>query len=427
MFSSKPFSVVACLFLLAQTALAEKPNDNRSNSDSRLNESRQSEPSERGGKTLDQWLKELKNPDPYHRSRAVMYLIQFKDVGQHVPELIKLLRDGDASPRMKTILALQMIYIPQVHRQLVIKELGRCVASSSSQSIHKYEALKSLMRFGYLSGSERDVIMDIALNLNNPSTYELRSMAIDALLTAGVDEKKGPEPRVTDLLIPRATPSLEVAEEVRYKAVMALGAMGRPQDPKKLNQVTTVLRAPGNAGSRNKIIRMWSRVGLMALDKVDEKELGNIAENLKDPDSGIRAQAALALGALREKSHAYVGNICDMGKRETDQFVKTATAQALGRMGNKGKRVIDTLLSMIEDATSDNMSSVLAACSALKELGVNDAEVIQSLEKLSKQPSLRQGEKELIRSIIEALKNPAKPVAKDAAKDPGKGVAGPGR
>lgn len=430
MSSSKPFSALLCLLCLALPALAEtKPNDSRSSSsDSRSSDySRETRPriDKVGGKPLQQWVKDLTHADPFHRTQAVLAIVQFgEDAGQHVPDVVKVLHDGDASPRMKGIIALRMMYIPETHRPLVIKEVSRCLISLSSQTIHRYEAVKTLMRFGHLSGDEREAVMSLVANLGSASTYELRSLCIDALLTAGVDEKKGPDPRVTDALIMRATPFREPAEEVRYKAVMALGALGRPQDPKKLASVITILKAPGNYRSTNKIIRMWSHVGLMALeDKVYEKELRDIAALLKDPESHMKAQAVIALGALRDKAHAYVGDICNMAKREKDPYVRMAVAQALARMGNKGDRVVDTLLKIIEEADSDNVSAVLAACTALKELGVNDTTVVQALEKLLTQPSLKKEEKGILLNIVEAIKHPPKKPLKDAARAPKEGIS----
>jgi HEAT repeat protein len=432
MSSSKPFCVLLCLLCLALPTLAEKPTDNRTI----RTDSRSTDPSQEykprikdiGGRTLEQWVKDLKHPDPTHRSRAVVAIVQFgEEASQYIPDLVKLLHDPDASPRIKTIVALRMMYIPKAHRSLVIKELGRCLVSLTSQSIHRYEAVKTLMNFGPLVDDEREVIMDLVQNLASPSTYELRSLCIDALLTAGPDPKNGPDARVTDALILRATPSREPAEEVRYKAVMALGALGRPQKLENLTKVINILKTPANYRSPNKVIRIWSHVGLMALDDklISDKELKAIAENLKDPDSVIKANAAIALGALRDKAHAYVGDICAMAKREKDPMVRMAVAQSLARMGNKGQNVIKTLVSIVEDADRKNVSAALAACSALKELGVNDAQVTQSLETLAKQPSLEDYQKEMIKQIIVAIKNPLKKPLKDAAKVPKEGVAQP--
>ena len=310
MSSCKPVCALMCLLSLALPALAEKkPDDNRSpKNDSRSSQySRDSIPEvkEVGGRSLEKWVADLKHADPYHRSRALMAIVQFGEkAGQYVPEVAKVLHDNDASPRMKSIMALRMMYIPETHRSLVVKEVGRCLISGSSQTIHRYEALKTLMRFGVLSGTEREAVIDVVQNLGSASTYELRSLCIDALLTAGLDEKKGPDPRVTDALINRATAFKEPAEEVRFKAIMALGFMGRPQDPKKLSQVVNVLKRPENYYSRNRVIKMWTHVSLMSLDeKVPAKELEAIVKLLEDPESHIRIQAVTALGgAARQGS-----------------------------------------------------------------------------------------------------------------------------
>jgi HEAT repeat protein len=322
-------------------------------------------------------------------------------------------------------MALKIMYIPTTQREAVVKGLGRTLVDSvNSQQIHKYEAIKALSRFGTLKDQERVAVMDVLPSLSSPN-YEVREAAIDALLVAGPDPKAGPDARITDALIFRANGYNEHAITVRWKAIMALGALGRPQDPKKLTQVVTVLRNRGNWNSSDKIIRMWSHVSLMALeDKVYEKELEGVAKLLKDPRPDIRVQAATALGALRDKSRAYVGDVCELIERDKDPLLMPTIIFALSRMQNNGNRVMKTLIGIAELDDVKFAESVLAACSALKELAPNDAQVRQTLEKVVKNKSLMEYQRDMVKKIIEDLKNPPKQPEKAAEKDPPKKAVG---
>lgn len=428
--SSKPFSMLVCLLCLAQPAFAEKPNDNRpANNDNRVADSSRGKDLsdvEIGGKTLHEHIKDLSDNDPSIRCYALKCIPYYGEAaGVAVPDVVKRLKDADASVRVNGFIALKIMYIPPTQREGVVKGLARGLVDPNSQQIHRFEAMKAMARFGALKDEERVAVMDLVQNLSSPN-FEVREAAIDAILIAGPDPKKGPDFRVTKALIYHADGYREHARAVRWKAIMALGALGRPQDPNELAQVVTVLKSRGNWNSSDKIIRMWSHVSLMALeDKVYEKELEGVAKLLKDPKPNIRVQAATALGALRDKSRAYVGDVCELVERDKDPLLMPSIIFALSRMQNNGPRVMKTLIGVAELQDAKYVESALAACSALKELAPNDPEVRQVLEKVAKYPSLMEYQKDTVKKMIEDLKKPAKQAKqpeKPAAKDPGKGV-----
>jgi HEAT repeat protein len=451
--SSKPFFLLACLLCLvlaaraekpkklnctcadcgsctcgcmAVVARAEKPNDNGpAKDDNRVSDSSRgmiNSDTVVGGKTLHEHIKALSDPDPSVRNHALRCIPYYGEAaGVAVPDVVKRLKDVDASCHVSAIMALKIMYVPPTQRESVVKGLGGTLVDRvNSQQIHKYEAIKALGRFGALKDQERAAVMDVLPSLSSPN-YEVREAAIDALLVAGPDPKTGPDSRVTDALIFHANGFNEHAISVRWKAIMALGALGRPQNENKLSQVVTVLRSRGNWNSSDKIIRMWSHVSLMALeDKVYEKELEGIAKLLKDPKPNIRVQAATALGALRDKAHAYVGDVCELIEREKDPMLTPTIIFALSRMQNHGNRVMKTLTGVAELDDTNFAEAMVAACSALKELAPNDPQVRQTLEKVAKYKSLQTYQRDMVKKMIEDLKNPPKPPEKPAAKDPKK-------
>lgn len=427
MSSSKAFFAILCLLVLALFTNAEKPTDSRAsrNDDSRSTDSSSEMqfkvPDELGGKTMDQWIADLSHRDPSVKVAAIVVIPQFRDpMGKAVPRLVDMLRDGDASVRVKAAYALRLMGILPVHQLAVIKGLGRCIAQDE-QAVVRYEAAVTLMRFGKLRGEERVVIPELMGNVGSRNTFELRHICIMALITAGVDDK-GPDPRVTDALILRCSPLRESADQVRLAAIMALGALGRPQRPADLAKSIGILKQDFNFKSRNRAIRMWTHVALMALEnKVNETELKAIVKNLYEKEAAIRLQTFIALGALEDKAHAYVDEICTILRKEKDASVKAAAATALGRMGNKGTRVLNTLIYMTEDTDPEHFDTVLAACNGLAHLGANDADVVQAMEKVLDH-QLKRYQKDLVTKAIEELKHPKKKPLKDPAKTPEKAI-----
>ncbi len=438
MFSFKPLSALLCLLCLGLPGRAEKPNDKNAPADGSHSLEYQREmdpdyvPSQRGGKRLDEWKVDLMHPDPSIREAALIVLPQFRKGAENaVPEVVKrLTSDPDASVRVKSAIALRMIPMERktVHRSRIVRALAQAIAHDT-QSIVRYEAVNTFQYFcpiNYQDKDEAECITALLTSVNSQTTFALRSVCIDAIILAGVDPKKGPDPRVTMALMQRATS--EPATQVRLKAIMALGVMGRPQDPTRFVQVRDLLTARGRAtGLHQRTIRIWSHVSLSLLtEKIDDKDLKEIAESLKDREAALRVQAVTALGALQDKAKAHVGTLCDMvlGRRpEDDLGVLKAICSAFASMGNKGDRVKRSLIQMSELDDAKKIEVTLAACNALAQLFTDDGEAMAALEKARGHKSFQDYHRDYIKKFIDdARANKNKP--KDKPKVDDKGIGG---
>lgn len=420
MSSSKTLVALLTMLCLALVARTDPPNDNRpsrKNNDDLIPS--QSIPREIGGKTYEQWKGELKHADPSVRANAITVMPFFREGAvDSIPTIVDRTHDQDASPRVKAVLALSMMVIRDTDRSKVVEALGTRI-SKDTQAIVRYEAAKALIRFK--SEEVRRVVGDLVHGIGDTSTWELRQACIRALILAGVDEKTGPDARVTDALILRTKPLYEPTVQVRLEAIMALGAQGRPQDPNKLRVVYGALKE--NYTSRNIPIKIWSHVSVMALeDKVNDKDLGMIADYLKHEDRDVRYHALRALGALQGKSHEYIGRILETLQRERETSVQQAGCSALGQMGDKGGRVIRTLIHFTESDKRESVPVVLEACRALAQLGANTPEVMEAMNKVLEHRSMDMQTQFIVKQYIEEAKKP-KEVAdkKPKEKEKGKG------
>jgi HEAT repeat protein len=425
--SSKPFCIVLCLIFTALPARAEKPNDNRTNDSSQRLDTGYTK--EWGGKTFDDWKKDLKyNTDPSYRETALLALTQFKQLPDAMPDVVvRLLEDHDASVRVH---AAQVLRLPhhETDRTRIIKGLANRI-SHDPQSIIRYEAAKTLQFYCPLHldvKEERDALKDLVEGLKSTSTYAIRDIMIMTLILAGVDPKTGPDPQVTEALITHANPQYEFSSMVRLKAIMALGGQGRPQDPKKLQRVLDVLKMPANYNSRSHpTVRIWSHVAIIGLvEKVDKKDLDTVASYLKDKDPVAREQAVKALGALEEKSQAYVDDILKMLTTEKVPAVRAEAAIALARLKITGSKVLNAIISMTEEDSRESIPVVWSACQALVMTGVNSPEVMKALDKVVEHKSLEEFQKKAVQRMIEELQNPKKKAVKNAAKPPEQPVGG---
>jgi HEAT repeat protein len=372
-------------------------------------------PNEIGGKTYEQWKADLSHADPSVRAAAIEVIPAFREKAMDaVPLLVDRTRDKDASPRVKAVLALKFMGIRGTDRSRVVKALGERIASDT-QAIVRYEAARALLRFG---ADGRDVVGDLVHGVGDGSTWELRHACIMALIVAGVDPKKGPDSRVIDALILRTKVFNEPTAQVRLEAIIALGAMGRPQDPTKLKMVVGAIKEHERSG--NIPIRIWAHVSLMALeDKVDKKYLELIAGYLKDRERDIRVQAVTALAALQSKAEDYLPNVLEMLRREKDVQVLSAACNALGHMGNKGTKVLQALIKVTEKDDAESVPAVMAAVNALATIRAPTPEVMEALRALLERKDLNTQAKDAIRKAIEDIQKPRdddKPKEKAAQK-----------
>jgi HEAT repeat protein len=428
MSSSKTFFTLVCMLALTLLLRGETPNANPATKtdDSRSSDSSsdmQYKPPEKiGGKRMKQWLTDLgTRGDPAVRAAAIVALLQFGDTSI-VPDLVNLINrpEPDTSVRIKAVVALGLLPIPKAHRERAIKCLAN-VIKNDLQSVIRYEAIKSLMQFQQLKGEERvSTIPALVANVNAHGNYELRILAIKALMIAGPD-KTGPEASVINALILHVLPSQELSAEVRLNAIMALGSLGRPNNATLVQTIIRNLRSA--AETRNRAIRIWSHVALLVLDADNnyEKELQEIVKTLEDvPEAAMKKHALMALAALKENSNKYVPNICRVLRKEKDASVRSAGAMALGFIGNKGEQVINTLIRITEDEDPEHFDAVMAACVAFTQLGANTPEVVKAMDNVIKRP-INKYQKQAIRKLKEELKNPKK-TEKDQPKSPEKDI-----
>ncbi|HEY7425578.1 MAG TPA: HEAT repeat domain-containing protein [Gemmataceae bacterium] len=412
---SKSLFAALCLLCLMLPLVAEQPNGKltRNNDDSRptypSQEMKIPIPREIGGKTYEDWKKDLTHPDPSVRATAISVIAGFREKAMEcVPLLVDRTRDKDASPRVKAVMALGIMGINGAQREHVVKALGERIATDT-QAIVRYQAAKILPRFG---ADGREVVADLVKGLGDSSTWELREACIAAIITAGVDEKKGPDDRIVDALILRskAGPYGEPSRQVRVEAIVALGALGRPHSPQKYKQVLSALQ--DHYRSSDKGIKIWTHVSLMALkDEVNEKNLDMIVSCLTDrkSDRDLRVQAVTALGALQKKANKHVKDICEMLRREKEPMVQEAACRSLARMGDKSERVLQALIRLTEMDDRDTEGSdsvVLSACNTLAQLHVADQEVMTALNKVLEHKSLNTQQKDMVRKAIEMIQKP---------------------
>jgi HEAT repeat protein len=369
--------------LCAQRTITTQPSSKGSDPDGT--------PVEIGGKTLHQWMSQLKSGDPSVRAEAIVNIVQFGDGARAaVPQIVERCRDHEVSPRCKAVLALKYLAVEEKDVPRVVEALAQRLLEDG-QAIVRYEAAVALARY---TDKAKPAIVALLHGMEDPICWEIRQTCISDLRLAAADPKVGPDPRVTRALIKAM---YDRVEKVRMEATITLGAMGRPHDPNVLAAVVRALQ--DNIKSKDKILALWSNVSLMALDdKVTDKSVQAIVKLLDSPEREHRVQALYALRAIGPKAKSAVSQVLEALEDKEKQVV-SAACLALAGMNVHTSRVNEAL---IKATQRKEKQIIFNACSALVELGDPTPDVVAALRAVTERKEL---DDELIQEVRRIQKN----------------------
>lgn len=390
-----------------------------------------------GGKGLEDWIKEISDPDPSVRQLAIRTVVNFGPAAQKaVPSLQKAVLSTDASVRGDAAAALGMI-------QLNTDDLPRVGSTLTgllrdNQAPVRIQAASSLATMG-VTASSTATLQNLSFMINDTTSWEVRKTAAYALGRLGLDTQKGPDPVAMKAL----TAALQdQCAAVRLEAIMALSELGMSPRPAEVAVEIKALTA--RQKDRDKSVGIWATVLLVFLDEKQQLNQSNLQimiNGLSDPDLRVRIQAARALGALGRPSVdgkppklpglltkvpqvmdglraaegemiltvlSLLGPLGDDAQlalpqvvqltKDRELVVRYAAIRTLGTLGNLAKPHIPLLISFLDDP-DDQVK--MAACYALASLGDLAREALPALQKLtgSKDEAVKQAATLAIKTI----------------------------
>jgi len=328
-------ALAAALVMLAALpvqAQGEKKEIEKKRSAERLN-----------GKSMFEWMKDLKEKDPSIRERAIAALkVYGPEAREASPDVIKAITDKDMSLRVNAIITLGFIGMEARDRQNGINALkGRL---SDNQGIVRFQAASALGRLP--KGDAYDAIPQLITATKDTSCWEIRAAAVGALGHAGFDPAgTGFDLNAFHALLGAAR---DTCVEVRLQAVISLinfGTPGKPADFNTLQGILTTLQK-----DKHKRVAILASVALMRIQdpnnprtqKYIDKELLPIGKLLRDPELQTRTMAARAIGFVGEKAKSQVPELIDaLGDLEPQMIL--LTVQALGNIGPAASNAYNAL------------------------------------------------------------------------------------
>jgi hypothetical protein len=304
------------------------------------------DPKEVGGKTLDQWVKEIKNSDPSVQETAMRVVPYFgQKAGSAAPALIARLKDPDIACRAHAVLALAAIAdnVSDEDAGKAVKALTNTL-DYDEQAIMRFHAVTALGAYGHKATS---AIPSLVNRIHDPKSWEVRQAAVASLSTIAVgDTRTGPDSRAVVAIANRLESGEESSGAVRTMSVMALGALGRPVNPRELALAIHALQK--SCGDRDKTVGIWAEVALMAVDKVTDKGLDDVARHInKGKDVVAKLTAARALGAMGKEAKPKIGDIAKM-LDDDDPTVMAGALDVLAGFGSHARDAVPAIKQFAE-------------------------------------------------------------------------------
>jgi HEAT repeat protein len=383
-----------------------------------------------GGKTFRQWADDLKSPDASVREEAIRSLVFFgHDSVRAIPLIVEHLQDRDSSPRVKAAIALGMIDIPKEDIPKVATALGVRL-QQDSQAVVRYYAATTLNNFGE---DARYALPGLVKGVSDPATWEIRHACISALRSAGHDARGGPDPRVEHALIEALR---DPTYRVRLEAILAIGALGKPEDRTLFLGVMQALQE--HFSDRDPAVKIWAHVAVMALDEVTDKSLQAVIRFFSNNDPRVRIEAARGLGAIgskvKSKTHivepallaalqdkevsvigaaaralAEMDEVSGPGRaamldllKTSDAPVRAVVAQALGSAELKARSAVPALTAIVQDKEQPPYV-VASACWALGRIGERDAPTVAALTAIGQRKDVDESLKLYAREALEQI------------------------
>lgn len=300
------------------------------------------------GKTLPQWVKEIKNPDPSLSETAIRMVTLFPDAAPDAADaLVDALHFTDASLRVNAALAFTLIGVDERHAPKVVAALAQRV-SEDNQAIVRFHAAIALGRIG---DGYRSAIPALAYRCTDQSSWEIRRAAAFALGKAGksmgATAGAGMDMRAAHALIQLCAGGYpDRCAQVRLTAVQALGSLGIPGAPNDKAAIVVALKRA--LKDRYKPVVIWAHVGLMADGEPVEDHMRAILAYMK-------------------------------GREGKDFEAHLEAIRALGTMGAKAKSAVPQLT---DELDGPEPALVMAACWALGEMKGEATSAVPALEQL---------------------------------------------
>ena len=311
-------------------------------------------------KSLKSWITDLKDKDASVRDIALSAIPNYgSSTSEAIPGVIDRCLDPDAGVRVKAVMALSVLEILDRDIPRTVDALAKR-AQEDPQAQVRYLAINALQRFDPVDA--RRTIAALVEASKYPNSYEVRRIALIALVKFGMDKTTGPDTKAVSAALAALK---DPAVPVRYAAITAIALLGKPNNPVVSAGVEKALTELANGS--DKIFAIWAKVGLANQDVLSTAtHVKFISQMLKQSDLQVKLEAMRAISVIGALAKPTVPDLIDL-LEDKDNFVVFNACLTLGSLNVEAREAKEPLTKLI--AKKDLYEPVKqAATNALESL-----------------------------------------------------------
>jgi HEAT repeat protein len=310
--------------------------------------SAQGYPTQVFGKTLEQWIKEIDDPDPSHRTQAITNVLQFgPNAKKAIPALVKQVKSSiDQAPRAYAIIALGQLAPLDLstYGQQAVDALS--IALDNNQGTIRIQACRALAAIG---PPARVTIAKLVRLVEDRTSNEIRQAAATALGRVGYDTENYADPRALGALIGGID---DVSREVRLESLQSITNLGPPSSGASgpiLEKLERRIKS-----EKDNSAKIWVRVAIMRMNptKINDANLNPIAALMKENDLDIRVQAARAIGFIGSPAKAKIPELIE-ALNDKEPLMVWQVLWSLARMEKDAQKALPQIEKIAADDKAD--------------------------------------------------------------------------
>ncbi len=309
------------------------------------------------GKSLHEWLYQIRDADPSIRKTAIRMVVLFgeKAKPEAIPMLIKAVGDRDTSCQVAAMMSLAELGVSEDSQKVELVRLLRRLLIDSEGAVR----FRAAMTLASLGQDARGAIHELAnKTMRDASSWEIRHAA--ALALGNIGRPKGSEGPDSRAVISLAVYGLrDRSQEVRQQTLRSLMILGRPNNPKDAEALRSMLLKHA-VRDPNSAVAIWSRICLMRLAP-EQMESPNLEKHVKafqgylqGSDLEAAVQASQAVATMGVEAKPFVADLVNLLQHD-DLYVMVAAMSALGQMGTLGDPLAVPRLQELTDHSEDGI------------------------------------------------------------------------
>ena len=291
-------------------------------------------------KSLKSWIVDLKDKDASVRDFALTAIPNYgSSTSEAIPAVIDRCLDPDAGVRVKAVMALSVLEILDKDIPRTVDALAKR-AQEDPQAQVRYLAINALQRFDPVDA--RRTIAALVEASKYPNSFEVRRVALIALVKFGMDKTTGPDVKAVNAALIALK---DTAIPVRYAAITAIALLGKPNNPVTSAGVEKALTELANGN--DKIFAIWAKVGLANQDVLSTAtHVKFLSQMLKQSDLQVKLEAMRAISVIGPLAKSTVPDLIDL-LDDKENWVVFNACLTLGSLNVEAREAKDPLTKLL--------------------------------------------------------------------------------